>query len=132
MTQSKIDNTDTITITAYGSGDSGVSTITLDTSTSSNVVYNNPFDTSYTTISSIGAAGSIGTIDISSLTSGSSGINTVWGTSFANTMWEDCMPDMQTVTKMCEEYPALSKAYENFKTVYTLVEQDYKGKQEEK
>ena len=126
MTQSKIDNTDTITITAYGSGDSGVSTITLDTST----FYNNPFDTSYTTMSTVGAAGSIGTIDISSLTSSSSGIN--WGTSFANTMWEDCMPDMQTVTKMCEEYPALSKAYENFKTVYTLVEQDYKGKQEEK
>ena len=29
------------------------------------------------------------------------------------------------------EYPALAKAYENFKTVYKLVEQDYKGKEED-
>ena len=39
----------------------------------------------------------------------------------------DCMPDLQTVSQMCDHYPALNKAYENFKTVYKLVEQDYKG-----
>ena len=37
------------------------------------------------------------------------------------------MPDLQTVSQMCDHYPALNKAYENFKTVYKLVEQDYKG-----
>jgi len=43
------------------------------------------------------------------------------------TMWEDCMPDPQKLKRMCEQYPALEKAYENFKTVYTMVEQDWKG-----
>ena len=44
------------------------------------------------------------------------------------TLWSETLPDIDTVTNMCEEYPALAKAYENFKTVYKLVEQDYKGK----
>ena len=33
---------------------------------------------------------------------------------------------------MCKEYPALAKAFENFKTMYALVDQDYKGKQKER
>jgi len=37
-------------------------------------------------------------------------------------------PDFNTVEKMCEEYPGLAKAFENFKTVYKMVEQDWKGK----
>lgn len=47
------------------------------------------------------------------------------------TMWEDCMPDPQKLKKMCEQYPALEKAYENFKTVYSMVEQDWKGNHDE-
>jgi len=47
------------------------------------------------------------------------------------TMWEDCMPDPQKLKKMCEQYPALEKAYENFKTVYSMVEQDWKGNHED-
>ena len=43
------------------------------------------------------------------------------------TMFEDCMPDPQKLKKMCEQYPALEKVYENFKTVYSMVEQDWKG-----
>jgi|TARA_B110000259_G_scaffold51587_1_gene60731 hypothetical protein len=46
-------------------------------------------------------------------------------------LWSEALPDVYTVNNMCEQYPALAKAYENFKTVYKLVEQDYKGKQEE-
>jgi hypothetical protein len=42
-------------------------------------------------------------------------------------LWEDHLPDPDTVKKMCEQYPALAKAYENFKTIYVLVEQDWKG-----
>lgn len=42
-------------------------------------------------------------------------------------LWEERMPDPEQVKKMCEQYPALEKAYENFKTVYALVEQDWKG-----
>lgn len=47
------------------------------------------------------------------------------------TMWEDCMPDPQTLKKMCEQYPALEKAYENFRAVYSMVEQDWKGNHED-
>jgi len=47
------------------------------------------------------------------------------------TMWEDCMPDPQKLKKMCEQYPALEKVYENFKTVYSMVEQDWKGNHED-
>lgn len=42
-------------------------------------------------------------------------------------LWRDCLPSLLEVEKMCEQYPALEKAYENFKTVYALVEQDWKG-----
>ena len=51
--------------------------------------------------------------------------------SISPTLWTEVLPDVGTVNKMCEEYPALEKAYENFQTVYKLVEQDYKGKHED-
>ena len=47
------------------------------------------------------------------------------------TLWKEALPDVDTVNAMCEQYPALAKAYENFQTVYKLVEQDYKGKKED-
>ena len=47
------------------------------------------------------------------------------------TLWTETLPDVDTVNAMCAEYPGLAKAYENFQTVYKLVEQDYKGKQED-
>ena len=47
------------------------------------------------------------------------------------TLWKEALPDVDTVNSMCEQYPALAKAYENFQTVYKLVEQDYKGKKED-
>jgi hypothetical protein len=34
------------------------------------------------------------------------------------------------VEKMCKEYPALEKVWRNFKAVYDMVKQDYKGKKE--
>jgi hypothetical protein len=43
--------------------------------------------------------------------------------------FNDYLPAISEIEKMCKEYPALAKAYENFKTVYKMVEQDYKGKQ---
>ena len=47
------------------------------------------------------------------------------------TIFEDCMPDADRINDMCKEYPALAKAYENFKTIYKMVDQDYKGKYED-
>lgn len=45
-------------------------------------------------------------------------------------LWEHCLPSLYEVEEMCKEYPALEKAFENFKTIYKMVEQDYKGKKE--
>ena len=43
--------------------------------------------------------------------------------------FEDTMPMVSKVEDMCNDYPALDKAYENFKTIYKLVEQDWIGRQ---
>jgi len=53
-------------------------------------------------------------------------------TSDNNVVFKDCMPGLAELEKMCEEYPGLDKAFENFKTFYKLVEQDWRGKQKEK
>ena len=42
--------------------------------------------------------------------------------------WEHEFPDFYKVEEMCKEYPGLEKAYENFKTIYKMVEQDWVGK----
>ena len=36
--------------------------------------------------------------------------------------------DPDEVEEMCREYPALSKVWRNFKSVYDMVQQDYEGK----
>ena len=45
--------------------------------------------------------------------------------------FEDHMPSVAKVEDMCNDYPALAKAYENFKTMYAMVHQDWKGRQED-
>jgi hypothetical protein len=52
--------------------------------------------------------------------------------STSGTPFEDTMPDFYELKNMIEEYPALEKAYENFKTVYKMVEQDWQGKKKER
>ena len=73
------------------------------------------------------------TIDISDYTTSSDDqISFDWDNiNIVPTLWTEALPNINTVNDMCKEYPALAKAYENFKTVYKLVEQDYKGKQED-
>ena len=48
------------------------------------------------------------------------------------TPFKSSFPEFDQVQKMCREYPGLARAYENFKTAYALVEQDWKGKQDDK
>lgn len=36
--------------------------------------------------------------------------------------------DINEVERMCKEYPALEKTWRNFKSVYDMIKQDYKGK----
>lgn len=45
--------------------------------------------------------------------------------------FEDTMPSVAKIEDMCNDYPALAKAYENFKTIYAMVHQDWKGRQED-
>ena len=117
MTQSK-DDTITIDLSDY----------TMDSNSS--FITSSSIDSSYTITSS-----SIDTVNISDILSSDDNISFDWdnmGTIKINrTMFEDCMPDADRINDMCKEYPALAKAYENFKTVYKLVEQDYKGKKED-
>ena len=51
--------------------------------------------------------------------------------SYGYEAFRDCLPSLYEVESMCKEYPALQKAYENFRTIYKMVEQDYKGKQDD-
>lgn len=43
--------------------------------------------------------------------------------------FEDCMPVFSKIKDMCKEYPGLEKAYENFKSVYRIVEPDWQERQ---
>ena len=72
------------------------------------------------------------TIDISTLTSNDD-INLDWvnNINLDRVMFEDYMPDPDRLKCMTEQYPALHKAYENFKTIYKMVEQDWKGNYED-
>ena len=114
MTQSK-DDTITIDLSDY----------TMDSNSS--FITSSSIDSSYTITSS-----SIDTINISDILSSDDNISFDWDNiSITPTLWKEALPDVDTVNAMCNDYPALAKAYENFKTVYKLVEQDYKGKKED-
>ena len=106
-------------------------TITIDTDSTDtwSSIGEVSLDSITTTISSI----STDTIDISDYTTSSDDqISFDWDNiEITPTLWTEVLPNVDTVNGMCKEYPALAKAYENFKTVYKLVEQDYKGKQED-
>ena len=99
--------TSTITVTAPV--DANVGDVWFDTNSMSANVYS--IDNSWITIDD--------TIDIS-------GITLTEPVEF-----EDCMPEVAKVEDMCKDYPALEKAYENFKIVYKLVHQDWQGRQDD-
>ena len=79
----------------------------------------------------------VDTIDISSITSGTISTITLDDTHWADSItwnqieFEDSMPSVAKVEDMCKDYPALEQAYERFKTIYAMVHQDWKGKQDE-
>ena len=128
MTQSK-DNTITIDLSDYDNEDFVTDTGTdytfnVSTNTNGSVITSSNLD-SITTISGISTStGSTYRVD-DQITFDFDNIKIV------PTLWTETLPDVYTVNDMCEEYPALAKAYENFQTIYKLVEQDYKGKKED-
>ena len=130
MTQSnKVNDTITIDLSDYDNEDFVTDTGTdytfnVSTNTNGSVITSSNLD-SITTISGISTStGSTYRVD-DQITFDFDNIKIV------PTLWKEALPDIHTVNNMCEEYPALAKAYENFQTVYKLVEQDYKGKKED-
>jgi hypothetical protein len=76
----------------------------------------------------------ITTVDDKSFDSSYTIDDSLWNETFdytfnINTI-ENINPDQ--VEDMCNEYPALEKVWRNFKSVYDMVIQDYKGKQKER
>ena len=110
-----------ITIGTIGPTDQ-CSTITIgsasDTDSNGLIFSNTMSDVTYSfdTSDMSGARG----IGISSFDTGS----TLFPDVGLNTLDED------EITEMCKEYPALKIVWHNFKTMYDLVKQDYKGKKE--
>ena len=97
-------------------------TITISTNTLSSSDYT--FDLSEYTAD---------TIDISSIITSTITLDdTHWadGITWEQIEFEDKMPSVAKVEDMCNDYPALEKAYENFKTIYKMVHQDWRGKQD--
>jgi hypothetical protein len=86
--------------------------IYIDTSTMDTKVYTTA--SSWTSIGDL----TIDTIDLGNIT-------------ITPVEFEDNMPSVAKVEDMCNEYPALQIAYENFKTIYKMVHQDWVGKQKE-
>ena len=58
-------------------------------------------------------------IDLSDITTNTVDLDWVYG---------ETLIKESEVTKMAEHYPALEKAYRNFKSVYDMVKQDWEGK----
>jgi hypothetical protein len=107
-----IDITEVSTINITAPNNLSTGDIWLDTSTISTNAYTDSYD--WITIT-----GGDGTINLDSIT-------------ISNPVeFEDQMPSVAKVEDMCRDYPGLEKAYENFKTIYKMVEQDWIGKQKE-
>ena len=70
--------------------------------------------------------GQIGTVDLSGIES----FNTF--TNWFKEEFDGRFPDYDRVMEMCKEYPGLEIAYRKFKEVYSMVKEDYDGKQRER
>jgi hypothetical protein len=68
----------------------------------------------------------VDTVDVSSITT--SGVTFDTDLNYNYTFETENYINPTEVSKMCKEYPALEKVWNNFKAVYDMVQQDYKGK----
>ena len=98
--------------------------VTISSTTGSSYYYNTGAgvggSSSTITISNGGtSAGSIGIGN--TFTIGGAGVNFNWH----NEEFVDCLPSLDRIKAMCEEYPGLKIAYEKFVTTYKLVKDHY-------
>ena len=109
-------------------------TITLTSGTGSSYYYNTGagsggFSTDTITITGGGGGGgfTIGS-GLSANQINTISINDLSATQFnwnLNEEFVHCLPDLNRIKKMCEEYPGLKIAYEKFVTTYKLVKDHY-------
>lgn len=78
------------------------------------------------TTSSSYTIGNIETIDLSNIDSFAS------FTDLYKEEFDGRFPDYDRVQEMCKEYPGLDIAYRKFKEVYTMVKEDFDGKERER
>ena len=110
-------------------------TITIDTSSWGNYTTGGISSSSMDTITLTGS-GSAGTAMGGTYTIGSAGVssitlNDINTSEFTWKMpeeWVDSFPDYSKVQEMCDKYPAFKIAFEKFKQMYDLVEDDYEAK----
>jgi hypothetical protein len=113
------------TNSSFISGGTSVNTITLD-----NITYDSSsWDGLAVTIDAYNTT----TIDSVNWSDDNNAVFSIDGITLNSSYveFEDTMPEVAKVEDMCKDYPALAKAYENFKTFYKLVEQDWIGRQKE-
>jgi hypothetical protein len=113
-----IDLSDTITLTSSYDSTTGYSAMT--TSTGMHNVAIGAGSTYTITAGSGGTFAGITAQDISTFN---------WN---LNEEFVNCLPDLNRVKKMCEEYPGLKIAYEKFVTTYKLVKDDYDSSPEKR
>jgi hypothetical protein len=106
--------------TSYATGIMAQEISSIDSTMSYTIDLNDTITLNNLNTVTIGAVGSSGSV----FTSGA-GASHEWWVASPSTHIE-----IAEIEKMCSEYPALAKVYENFKTVYDLVKQDWKGKQD--
>lgn len=95
--------------------------ITFDNTTTGDITLNTVF-ASGTAYSSIGAATTTYTIS-------GSAIDTITLPMQyeipLDQEWVNCFPEWSRINDMCKKYPGLDIAFNNFKTIYELVKDDY-------
>jgi len=109
-------------------------TITLTSGTGSSYYYNTGAGTGGFSSDTITISGGISSISSGIYTIGSGsagGLTGITAQDISTFNWNlneefvNCLPDLDRVKKMCEEYPGLKIAYEKFVTTYKLVRDDY-------
>lgn len=109
---------------------SNIINYTLDTSGTTNVGSGGGmwFDTSQNTMYYTTSTGTVSTITVDSTSPTTSAWDT-YGDWFKRLKeFEDTMPELTKIKEMCTMYPAMDKAFENFKAIYDLVKDDYEAR----
>ena len=68
------------------------------------------------------------TVDISNITISPIDSITIDSSNFTFNLpeeWKDCLPPLSRVQDMCEKYPGLKVAFDNFKVFYEMCKDDY-------